>query len=89
VDAGRAEHHHRAAAALRLLLVVADVAVANAALLAECGAVRRRHDPVLRLAAPDLHRAEQPSELRGHVRTGLQCRMRGQNPFRPRRCHVF
>ena len=67
VDAGRAEHHHDAAAALGLLLVVADVAVGDPALLAERRAVGRGHDAVLRLAAPDLHRAEQPSELRGHV----------------------
>src|SRR5262249_22089427 len=47
MDARGAEHHHRAAATLGFLLVVADVAVGEAAALPIGGPMRGGHDAVL------------------------------------------
>src|SRR5262245_66658205 len=47
MDARGAEHHHRAAATLGLLLVIADVAIGEAAAIPVGGAVRRGPDGVL------------------------------------------
>src|SRR5467141_1995411 len=66
MDARGAEHHDDATAALRLLLVVADVALGDAALLAEGGAVRRGDDAVLGGGVAERDRAEQPGKRGAH-----------------------
>src|SRR3989441_517400 len=66
MDARGAEHHHRPAAALGLLLVVADVAVGEAAALAVGRAVRGGDDAVLGRGVAQLDGAQQMTERVGH-----------------------
>src|SRR5262252_4603738 len=66
MDARGAEHHHRAAATLGLLLVVADVAIRDAATLPVGGAVRSGHDAVLGHGVADGDGLEEMPELGGH-----------------------
>src|SRR5215470_17974984 len=66
MDARGAEHHHRAAATLGLLLVIADVAIGEAAALPVGGAVRSGHDAVLGHGVADGDGTEEVPELGGH-----------------------
>src|SRR5215467_8467772 len=66
MDARGAEHHHRAAATLGLLLVIADVAVSEAAPLPVGGAVRSRYDAVLGHGVAEGNGTEEMPELGGH-----------------------
>src|SRR5215467_11480083 len=66
MDARGAEHHHRAAAPLGLLLVIADVAICEAAALSVGGAVRSGHDAILGHGVADGDGTEEMPKLGGH-----------------------
>ena len=66
MDAGGTEHHHHPAAALGLLLVVADVAVGEAAVLAIGRPVRGGDDAVLGHRVAERDGAQEMTKLSRH-----------------------